>query len=86
MSFTRRLLPRLFLLLTALMIVSALSWATLFVYSEQAPRARNFAQVLTSIVNLTRSALVAAAPERRGDLLLELTQQEGVRIYAADEN
>ena len=85
MNFTRRLLPRLFLLLTALMIVSALSWATLFVYTEQAPRARNFAQVLTSIVNLTRSALVAAAPERRGDLLLELTQQESVRIYAADE-
>jgi two-component system osmolarity sensor histidine kinase EnvZ len=86
MRFTRRLLPRLFLLLTALMIVSALSWATLFVYSEQAPRARNFAQIMTSIVNLTRSALVAAAPERRGDLLFELTQQEGVRIYAAEDN
>lgn len=86
MKFTNRLLPRLFLLLTAMMIVSALAWAALFVYSEQAPRARNFAQVLTSIVNLTRAALVSAAPERRGDLLLELTQQEGVRIYAAEEN
>ncbi len=86
MKYTNRLLPRLFLLLTAMMIVSALSWAVLFAYAEQAPRARNFAQVLTSIVNLTRSALVAAAPERRGDLLLELSQQEGLRIFAADEN
>ncbi|CAG4882865.1 Osmolarity sensory histidine kinase EnvZ [Georgfuchsia toluolica] len=86
MNFTNRLLPRLFLLLTVMMTVSALSWAALFVYAEQAPRARNFAQVLTSIVNLTRAALVAAAPERRGDLLLDLGQQEGVRIYAAEKN
>ena len=85
MKFTNRLLPRLFLLLAVMMIVSALSWATLFVYAGQASRARDFAQVLTSIVNLTRSALVAASPERRGDLLFELGQQEGVRIYAADK-
>ena len=86
MKFSRRLLPRLFLLLTGLMVVSALSWATLFVFSEQAPRARNFAQVLTSIVNLTRSAVVAASPQRRGELLLELTRREGVRIYAAEDD
>lgn len=84
MNLTRRLLPRLFLLLTVMMVVSALSWATLFVFAEQGPRARNYAQLLTSVANTTRSALVAAAPERRGDLLLELTQQEGVRIYAAE--
>ncbi len=84
MKLTRRLLPRLFFLLTALMLVSALSWAMLFVYSEQAPRARNFAQVLSSIVNLTRSAVVAADPLRRNALLLDLTNQEGVRIYPAE--
>lgn len=84
MKLTRRLLPRLFLLLTVMMVVSALTWATLFVFAEQAPRARNYAQLLTSVANITRSALVAASPERRGDLLLELTQQEGVRIYAAE--
>lgn len=86
MKFTKRLLPRLFLLLATMMIVSALSWAALFVYAGQASRARDLAQVLTSIVNLTRSALVAAAPERRGDLLLELGQQENLGIYAAEEN
>lgn len=86
MKFTNGLLPRLFLLLAAMMIVSALSWSAVFLYSEQAPRARNFAQVLSTIVNLTRSALVAAAPERRNDLLVELTQQESLRIYAAEDN
>jgi len=86
MTFTNRLLPRLFLLLTSLMIVSALSWASLFVFSEQTPRARNFARLLTSIVNLTRSAVVAADIQRRGDLLLEMTQQEGVLIFPAEKN
>jgi two-component system osmolarity sensor histidine kinase EnvZ len=86
MKFTNRLLPRLFLLLTSLMIVSALSWASLFVFSEQTPRSRNFARLLTSIVNLTRSAVVAADIQRRGDLLLEMTQQEGVLIFPAEKN
>lgn len=85
MKFTNRLLPRLFMLLATMMIVSVLTWTALFVHAEQNARARDFANILTSIVNLTRSALVAAAPERRDDLLHELGQQEGVRIYAEDE-
>ena len=86
MRFTNRLLPRFFLLLTSLMVVSALSWATLFLYGDQAPRARNFAQILTSVINLTRAALVAAAPERRPGLLHELLMHEGVLIFPAEEN
>ena len=86
MRFTNRLLPRFFLLLTSLMVVSALSWATLFLYWDQAPRARNFAQILTSVINLTRAALVAAAPERRPGLLHELLMHEGVLIFPAEEN
>ena len=86
MRFTNRLLPRFFLLLTSLMVVSALSWATLFLYWDQAPRARNFAQILTSVINLTRAALVAAAPERRPGLLHELSMHEGVLIFPAEEN
>jgi two-component system osmolarity sensor histidine kinase EnvZ len=86
MTFANKLLPRLFLLLTSLMIVSALSWASLFVYSEQAPRARNFAQLLSSMVNLTRSAVVAADPGRRAELLAQMTRQEGILIYPAEQN
>ncbi|MFY9326440.1 MAG: ATP-binding protein [Georgfuchsia sp.] len=86
MKFTNRLLPRLFLLLATMMIVSVLSWTALFVHAEQSARARDFAQILTSIVNLTRSALVAASPERREDLLFELGQQEGVRIYTVEND
>ena len=86
MRFTNRLLPRFFLLLTSLMVVSALSWATLFLYGDQAPRARNFAQILTSVINLTRAALVAAAPERRPGLLHELSMHEGVLIFPVEAN
>ena len=86
MRFTNRLLPRFFLLLTSLMVVSALSWATLFLYWDQAPRARNFAQILTSVINLTRAALVAAAPERRPGLLHELSMHEGVLIFPVEAN
>ena len=85
MTITNRLLTRLFLLLTTLMVVSALSWTSLIFYSDIAPRARNFAQILTSVVNLTRSALVAAAPERRAELLRELSVHEGVLIFPADD-
>ncbi len=80
----RTLLTRLFLLLALLMAISAIAWASIFSLAEQEPRARQVAQLLTSIANITRSALVAAAPERRKELLIELSRQEGIRIDVAE--
>ncbi len=77
---------RLFFLLTAAMLLSALAWAAIFAYSEQEPRARQLAQLLTSVANLTRSAVVAADPARRIELIEELSRQEGIRIYVAEDD
>ncbi len=81
----KTLFARLFLLLALVMTVSALSLAALFAFSDTEPRARQLAQLLTSIANLTRSAVVAAAPESRIELLDELSRREGIHIYIADE-
>jgi two-component system osmolarity sensor histidine kinase EnvZ len=37
-------------------------------------------------VNLTRSALITASPDKRLDLLLDLSQQEGIQVYADAPN
>lgn len=82
----RTLLARLFLLLAAAMTLSALTWAGIFTYSEREPRARQLAQLLTSITNLTRAALIAADPALRLELLDALSRDEGIRIDVADDN
>lgn len=81
----RTLLTRLFLLLALLMTISALAWAAIISFSDQEPRARQVAQLLTSVANLTRAAIIAAAPDRRRELLSELSRQEGIRIAVAEE-
>ena len=81
----RTLLTRLFLLLALLMTISALAWAAIISFSDQEPRALQMAQLLTSVANLTRAAIIAAAPDRRRELLSELSRQEGIRIAVAEE-
>ncbi len=80
------LLWRTFLLIACLMIVAALAWAAIFTRAEREPRARQLAQMVVSVVNLTRSALVAAQPDRRHELLLELSDREGIRVYPAEDD
>lgn len=78
------LLWRSFLLIALLILLSMLAWFSLFRAYELEPRARQTAQLFASVVNLTRGALINAAPERRRELLLELSEREGIRIYPAD--
>jgi two-component system osmolarity sensor histidine kinase EnvZ len=82
----RTLLLRTFLLLTILMLLSVLAWFAIFSSYEREPRARQLTQLLVSVVNLTRAALVSAEPGKRQDLLGELSEREGIRIYPADDN
>ena len=72
---------RSFLLIAALIVVSVLaSFQILRVY-EREPRARELARQTVSVVNLTRAALVSADPVLRRELLVELNDREGIRIY-----
>ncbi len=80
----KTLLWRTFLLIAALMLLSVLAWFQIFTTYERDPRARQLSQLIVSVVNLTRTALVAARPDARNDLLRELSDREGIHIYPAE--
>ncbi|QEL64900.1 two-component sensor histidine kinase [Oryzomicrobium terrae] len=82
----RTLLWRTFLLIALVLILAVTSWALLLRYSEREPRARQLAELTTSVVNLTRSALLHAAPSERLALLDDLALREGIRVVPADES
>ncbi len=70
------------LLLVLLLIVASLTaWLQSYRVLERGPRAQTIAQQVTSVVNITRAALLYADPFVRSDLLAELAANEGVRIY-----
>lgn len=80
----RTLLVRTFLLVSLLIVVTVSIWAGLFELASREPRARQLAQLTASAANLTLAALIAAAPEKRRDLLIELSEREGIRLYPAE--
>ena len=82
----RSLLWRTFLLIALLMVLAVLAWAAVFTRSEREPRAKQLAQMVVSVVNLTRAALVTAQPDKRRELLRELAEREDIRVYPAEEN
>ncbi|MDA8110212.1 MAG: HAMP domain-containing protein, partial [Betaproteobacteria bacterium] len=75
------LLARSFLLIAPLLVVSVLAAFQLYRIYERDPLSRELAQQAVSVVNLTRAALVNADPSLRPDLLAELNESEGIRVY-----
>jgi two-component system osmolarity sensor histidine kinase EnvZ len=53
---------------------------------QQEPHAKQMAQLVVSVVNLTRAAVLSAAPEWRSALLAELAGAEGLRLHMADSS
>ena len=80
--FPRTLLWRSVLLIALLLALAHLAWLQIFRMSERAPRARQVAQQIASVVNLTRAALVTANPSKRLELLQELSREEGIQVYS----
>jgi len=80
----KTLLWRTFLLIAALMLISVVAWFQIFTTFERDPRARQLAQLIVSVVNLTRTSLLVARPEARASLLRELSDREGIHIYPAE--
>ncbi len=78
------LLWRIFLLVAVLMLASVTVWSVIFSHFDQQNRARQTAQTVVSIINLTRTALLNADPALRKDLLLDLATLEGIRIYPSE--
>lgn len=78
------LLSRAFLLVATLMLMAVAAWLAIFREADFDRRSHQIAQMVTSVTNLTRAALLAADPAQRHDLLADLAEIEGVRIYPAD--
>jgi two-component system osmolarity sensor histidine kinase EnvZ len=77
------LFARSFLLIAALIVTAVLASFQLYRLYEREPRSRELAQQMASTVNLTRAALVNADPFRRRELLIELNDAEGLRVFPA---
>ncbi len=82
--FPRSLQARIGLLILLLLVVGQYVALRLFDQFELEPRASAGALQIVSTVKLTRLAVLAAQDDRRLDLLQELNQSEGIRIYSFD--
>jgi two-component system osmolarity sensor histidine kinase EnvZ len=80
----RTLQARIVVLILLLLAVGQYLALRLFDEFELEPRAAAGALQIVSTVKLTRLAVLAAQDDRRLDLLQELNQSEGVRIYSFD--
>jgi len=80
------LLWRTFLLVAVLMLLSVLAWFVIYSAYENEPRARQLTQLMASVANLTRSALVNADPTKRRELLRELSDREGIHVYPVEDD
>jgi two-component system osmolarity sensor histidine kinase EnvZ len=80
----RTLLWQTFFLIALLLTLALVTWSQIFRHFEDPARARDLAQMVASVVNLTRTALINADVQRRTELLIELAALEGIRIYPAE--
>lgn len=80
----RTLLARSVLMIALILVIAHLAWLQIFRVSEREPRARQVAQQLVSVVNLTRAALVTSQADKRFSLLADLSRNEGIQIHISD--
>ncbi len=79
------LLWRTFLLLGVLITLSMVAWVASFRMVERAPKAEQMAAQVVSVVTITRAALTHSAPDLRRELLFELANNEGIRVYPLEK-
>ncbi len=82
----KTLLVRSVFMIAALMIVAHFSWIQIFRYSNRGPRIEQITKHIISTVNLTRTALINAKPNKRFDFLTSIAQQENVQVYLSEPN
>jgi two-component system, OmpR family, osmolarity sensor histidine kinase EnvZ len=71
---------RTFLMIGALIVASVLSALQLVRVFDRSPRDQQLAWEITSVINLTRVALVNTRTEQRPALLAALAREEGIRV------
>jgi two-component system osmolarity sensor histidine kinase EnvZ len=84
-----RLIPRTlgvraFVLIALLIVASLAASGWLLRHSEREPQAQQLAQMIASVVNLTRAAVLSAEASLRPALLAEMAESEGIRVFPAE--
>ena len=82
----KTLLARALLLIMVLMVLSLTAALAIFRQVEREPRAQQMAQLVVSVINLTRAAVLSAAPEWRSALLAELADVERLHVQMAEKS
>jgi two-component system osmolarity sensor histidine kinase EnvZ len=72
------------LLIVVLLVLSIAASVVIFRHAQREQHAKQMAQLVVSVVNLTRAAVLSAAPEWRSALLAELAGSEGLRLQMAE--
>ena len=75
---------RTFLLLTLLTALSTASWIGMIREVQRGPRVQQTAELVISVVTITKAALTHSAPELRRELLFDLVSNEGIRIFGLE--
>ena len=83
--FRSGLFWRTFFLLGALTAVSMASWIGMINFVQRGPQVQQTAALVTSVVTITKTALINSAPELRDQLLFELFSNEGIRILTLED-
>ena len=76
---------RTFFLLAFLITASLTVWVSSLRVVERAPRARQIASQIASIVTVTRAAITNSAPDLRRELLIDLATSEGIMIVPLED-
>ncbi|GAB3442652.1 ATP-binding protein [Massilia solisilvae] len=78
--FRSGLFWRTFFLLSVLTTLSMASWIGMINMVQRGPQVQQTAELVVSVVTITKAALTHSAPELRRELLFELVSNEGIRI------
>ncbi|QNA91099.1 HAMP domain-containing protein [Massilia sp. Dwa41.01b] len=62
------------------------SWIGLMNVFQRGPQVQQTAELVVSVVTITKAALTHSAPDLRRELLLELVSNEGIRIFALEDS
>jgi len=76
---------RTFLLLGLLTALSMVSWVSMIQAVQHATKVQQQAELVVSVVSITKTALINSAPELRTELLLQLVSNEGIQIFTLED-
>ncbi|MET0983283.1 MAG: ATP-binding protein [Telluria sp.] len=77
---------RTFFLLSLLTTLSIGSWIGMLNVFQRDQQIQQTAELVVSVVTITKAALTHSAPDLRRELLLELVSNEGIRIFALEDS